>query len=81
MYYAKGMRDLLRTTQLSMEFYKELDDFQINFIEMCFKQSIDETMGLLTDVERYNLHLFEEYKLNALEEMYGIDSGYIKKAA
>ena len=81
MYYAKGMRDLLRSTQLSMEFYKELDNFQINFIEMCFKQSVDESMGLLTDVERYNLHLFEEYKLISLEEMYGIDSDYFKKVA
>ena len=48
---------------------------------MCFKQSVDESMGLLTDVERYNLHLFEEYKLISLEEMYGIDSDYFKKVA
>jgi len=80
MYYAKGMRDLLQTTQLNMEFFSELDDFQIHFIEMCFKQSVDENMGLMTDIQRFNLHLFEEFKLRQLEERYGVDSEYMKKA-
>ena len=81
MYSAKGMRDLLQTTQLSMEFFEDLDEFQINFIEMCFKQSIDDKMGLLTEIEQFNLHLFEEYKIRQLEEMYGVDPDYFKKAA
>lgn len=81
MYYARGLRDLLQTTELSLEFFEELDDFQINFIEMCFKQSIDEKMGLMTEVENYNYHLFEEYKLRKIEDMYGIDPDYLKKSA
>lgn len=81
MYYAKGMRDLLQTTQLSMDFFEDLDDFQINFIEMCFKQSLDEKMGLVSEIEKYNLHLFEEFKLRKIEQLYGVDPDYIKKAA
>jgi hypothetical protein len=81
MYYAKGMRDLLKTTQLNMEFFDDLDNFQLHFIEMCFKQAIDDRMGLLTDVEKYNYHLYEEYKIRQFENMYGIDSDYIKRAA
>jgi hypothetical protein len=42
---------------------------------------MDDKMGLMTDVERYNLHLFEEYKLQQLEEMYGVDPDYFKKSA
>lgn len=80
MYYARGLRDLLQTTQLNLEFFENLDDFQINFIEMCFKQSLDDKMGIMTDVEEYNLHLFEEFKLRQLEDMYGIDPEYLKKA-
>jgi hypothetical protein len=81
MYYAKGMRDLLRTTQLNMEFFDDLDSFQLHFIEMCFKQAIDNKMGLLTDVEKYNYHLYEEFKIRQFENMYGIDSEFIKSAA
>lgn len=81
MYFATGMRDLLQTTQLNLEFFLELDDFQINFIEMCFKQSIDEKMGLMTEVENYNYHLFEEFKIQSIEKMYGIDPESIKSAA
>lgn len=81
MYYAKGMRDLLQTTELSLDFFDELDNFQINFIEMCFKQSIDEKMGLMTEIEKYNYHLFEEYKIRKIEDMYGVDPNYFKKSA
>ena len=48
---------------------------------MCFKQSIDEKMGLMTEVEKYNYHLFEEHKMQAIEKMYGIDPEYFKSAA
>ncbi|MFT6630390.1 MAG: hypothetical protein ACJAS4_000326 [Bacteriovoracaceae bacterium] len=81
MYVAKGMRDLLQSTQLNMEFFESLDNFQIHFIEMCFKQSMDDKMGMMADVERYNLHLFEEFKLRQLEDLYGVDPEYFKKSA
>ena len=81
MYYATGMRDLLQTTQLNLEFFDGLDNFQINFIEMCFKQSLDNKMGMMTEMEEYNLHLFEEFKLRQIEEKYGIDPDYLRKAA
>ncbi|MBT4792383.1 MAG: hypothetical protein HON90_12500 [Halobacteriovoraceae bacterium] len=81
MYYAKSMRDLLQTTQLNMEFFEELDEFQIHFIEMCFKQSMDMKIGLVNEVEQYNLHLFEEYKLRKLERMYGVDPDFLKRSA
>ncbi|MBD65380.1 MAG: hypothetical protein CME62_09240 [Halobacteriovoraceae bacterium] len=81
MYYARGMRDLLQTTQLSIEFFRDLDDFQINFIEMCFKQSLDEKMGLMTEVEKYNFHIFEEFKLQQIEERYGLHPELLKKSA
>lgn len=81
MYYARGIRDLLRTHQLSVEFYSELDAFQIQFIEMCFKQSLDERMGLMSEVEQYNYHLFEDFKSQAFEEKYGIIEEFWKKAS
>ena len=74
MYYAKGMKDFLQTTQLNMEFFNDLDSFQLHFIEMCFKQSIDDKMGLMSEVERYNYHLYEEYKMQKIEDMYGVDA-------
>lgn len=81
MYYARGMRDLLQSTQLNMEFFENLDDFQINFVEMCFKQAIDDKMGIMTDVEEYNLHIFEEFKLRKLENLYNFEPDVFKKAA
>lgn len=81
MYFAKGIRDLLQTTQLNLEFFDALDDFQIQFIEMCFRQSIDDKMGMMSPLEKYNYDLFEEFKLRQLESAYGIDPEYIKNAA
>tara|TARA_B100000212_G_C27231712_1_gene471911 strand:+ start:276 stop:518 length:243 start_codon:yes stop_codon:yes gene_type:complete len=80
MYYARGMRDLLRTHQLSVEFYNEMDTFQIQFIEMCFKQSIDEKMGLMSEVEHYNYQLFEEFKRREFEQRYGLVEELYKAA-
>lgn len=80
-YYARGIRDLLKTHQLSVEFYDELDEFQIQFIEMCFKQSLDEMMGLMTEVEAYNLELFEDFKSMKFEQTYGVVEEFWKKAA
>ena len=81
MYFAKGIRDLLQVTQLSLEFFEGLDEFQIQFIEMCFKQSIDEKMGLMSAVEKYNYDLFEEYKIRQFESTYGLDEEYLKSVA
>lgn len=80
-YFARGMRDLLRKIQLNSEFYEDLDDFQINFVEMCFKQSYDEKMGLMGDIESYNYHLFKEFQNKRFEEMYGLDEYFWKKTA
>lgn len=81
MYFARGIRDLLQTTELNLDFFNNLDDFQINFIEMCFKQSLDEKMGLMGEIEKYNYHLFEEYKMRKIEDMYGVDPDYFKRSA
>ena len=80
-YYARGLRDLLRTTQLNDEFFEGLDDFQKNFIEMCFKQSLDEKMGMMGDVESYNYHLFQEHRFKEFENRYGLADDYWKKSA
>lgn len=80
-YFARGMRDLLQTHQLSVEFYEELDEFQIQFVEMCFKQSLDEKMGLMTEVEAHNLELFNDYKNLKFQRDYGIVEEFWKKAA
>lgn len=79
MYYARGIKDLLLTTQLNLEFFDHLTEFQLHYIEMCFKQSIDEKMGLMTDIEQYNYHLFEEFKSLKFQEDYGIDEEILKK--
>lgn len=81
MYYAKGLRDMLRTTQLSIEFYESLDEFQLHFIEMCFYQTLEVQMGMMNEVEMYNYHLFEDFKAYLFEEKYGIDEKFYKKAA
>jgi len=80
MYYARGIRDLLLTTQLNLEFFDHLTEFQLHYIEMCFKQSIDEKMGLMTDIEQYNYHLFEEFRSMRFHEYYGIEEEILKKA-
>jgi hypothetical protein len=79
MYFAKSLRDILKTTQLSAEFFETLDEFQLHFIEMCFHQALEEQMGMMTEVEEYNYHLFEEYKAYKFEEKYGVDEYYWKK--
>jgi hypothetical protein len=64
MYYARGLKDLISTTELSIEFLLELDEFSIHYLEMCFKQLIDEQMGLMSELEEYNYELFNEFKLH-----------------
>jgi hypothetical protein len=80
-YFARGLRDLLRTTQLNEEFFEDLDSFQKNFIDMCFKQSLDEKMGMMSNVESYNYHLFQEFRLREFESQFGLEDNYWKKTA
>lgn len=80
-YFARGLRDLLKTTQLSHEFFEHLDEYHLNFIDMCFKQSYDEKMGLMGEIESYNYHVFQEYKALIFEEKYGLDEDFWKKVA
>ena len=80
MYFARGMRELLVLSKLNLEFFEELDDFQIHFIDMCFKQSLDDKMGMFTEIEYHNYCVFEEYKLKRIEHLYGLDAEYLKKA-
>ncbi len=44
-YYARGIRDLLQTHQLSVEFYSELDEFQIQFIEIMLQSKSGRENG------------------------------------
>ena len=80
MYYAFGLRDLISVAELNKEFFEELDTFQLNFIEMVFKQTIESQMGLLTEIEHYNYELFLEYSREKFERTYGIDQDLFKKA-
>lgn len=80
-YYARGIRDLLKTTQLNIEFFDSLTEFQLNFVEMCFKQSYDEKMGLMGEIESYNYHVYQEFKAIMFEQKYGLDEDFWKKSA
>lgn len=80
-YFARGLRDQLKTTQLSIEFFETLDEFQLNFVEMCFKQSYDEKIGLMGEMESYNYHVYQEFKTYMFEEKYGLDADFWKKSA
>lgn len=80
-YFARGMNELLKTSQLTLEFYRQLDDFQIHFIEMCFKRAIEENIGMLTELENYNYHVFQEFKSELFYEKHGIHQEWWKKVA
>ena len=77
-YFARGLKDLLRTTKLNSEFFESLDDFQIEFIELCFKQNYDSNIGLMTDAEIHNHEIFREFKMNKMIEKYGLEEGWKK---
>lgn len=70
MYHAKTLRDLLKTVQLTEDFFLDLDPFQLNYIEMCFKKSLDEQIGMMVEVEYHNYQLFLQYKSEYLEDFY-----------
>jgi hypothetical protein len=80
-YYAKGLKDLIRSTQLNLEFYESLNDFQIHFIEMCFKKNNDEQIGMMGEVEEINYNLFNQFKLRKFEKDFGLDEEIWSKAS
>ena len=70
MYHAKSMKDLLKTTPLNEDFFTDLGAFQLNFIEMCFKRSLDEQIGMMSEIEFGNYQLFLKYKSEYEEDFY-----------
>ena len=70
MYHAKGIKDLLKTIPLNEEFFSNLGPFQLNFIEMCFKKSLDEQIGMMSEIEFGNYQIFMKYKTEYEEEFY-----------
>ncbi len=61
MYFAKGVKDLLLETRVDLEFFDELDEFTIAYITSFFQQTIDENMGLLTEVQFHNYETFIDF--------------------
>ena len=70
MFHAKTLKDLLKTIPLTEDFYADLGPFQLNYIDMCFKKSLDEQMGMMSEVEFHNYELFLKYKSEYGEEFY-----------
>ncbi len=70
MYAAKGLKDLLKSVPLTEDFFRDLGPFQLNFIEMCFKRSLDEQIGMMSEVEFANYQLFLKYKSDYEEDFY-----------
>ena len=70
MYHAKSIKDLLKAVPLNEDFFMNLDPFHLNFIDMCFKRSIDEQMGMMTELEFANYQLFLKYKSEFSEDFY-----------
>ena len=70
MSYANTIRDVLKSTQLTEEFFTGLDAFQLNYIDMCFKKSLDEQIGMMGEVEYHNYQIFIRYKNEYTEDFY-----------
>jgi hypothetical protein len=70
MYHAKSMKDLLKTIPLNEDFFRDLGPFQLNFIEMCFKRSLDEQIGMMSEIEFGNYQIFLKYKHEYEEDFY-----------
>lgn len=70
MFHAKGLKDMLKTTPLTEDFFRDLGPFQLNYIEMCFKRSLDEQIGMMSEIEFGNYQLFLKYKSEYEEEFY-----------
>ena len=70
MYHAKSLKDLLKTIPLNEAFYADLDPFHLNYIDMCFRKSLDEQIGMMSEVEYGNYQLFLKYKSEYEEDFY-----------
>lgn len=70
MYHAQSLKDLLKTVPLTEDFFQNLDAFHLNYIDMCFKKSLDEQMGMMTHIEFGNYQLFVQYKKDYAEDFY-----------
>lgn len=70
MSHAATIRDVLKSTQLSEEFFVGLDAFQLNYIDMCFKRSLDEQIGMMSEVEFHNYQIFLRHKNEYAEDFY-----------
>lgn len=70
MFHAKSLKDLLKTVPLTEDFFIGLDAFHLNFIDMCFKKSLDEQIGMMSEVEYINYQVFLRYKSEYEEEFY-----------
>jgi len=82
MTHAHTIRDLLKSTQLTEDFFTGLDPFQLNYIEMCFKKSLDEQIGMMGEVEFHNYQIFMRYKNEYIEDFYPeIKNHHPKKSA
>jgi hypothetical protein len=70
MYHAKGLKDHLKTTPLTEDFFSVLGPFQLNFIDMCFKRSLDEQIGMMSEIEFANYQIFLKFKHEYEEAFY-----------
>jgi hypothetical protein len=70
MYHAKSLKDLLKTIPLTEDFFSNLDAFHLNYIDMCFRKSLDEQIGMMSEIEFGNYQLFLRYKSEYEEEFY-----------
>lgn len=70
MYHATSIKDLLKSVPVTEDFFRDLDPFQLNFIEMCFKRSLDEQIGMMSETEFGNYQVFLKYKTEYEEDFY-----------
>jgi len=70
MYHAKSLKDLLKTVPLTEDFFTDLDPFHLNFIDMLFKKSLDEQIGMMSEIEFGNYQIFLKYKSEYEEDFY-----------
>ena len=70
MYHAKSLKDLLKTVPLNEAFFTNLDPFHLNFIDMLFRKSLDEQIGMMSEVEFANYQVFLRYKSEYEEDFY-----------
>ena len=80
MFHAKSLKDLLKTVPLTEDFFIHLDAFQLNYIDMCFRKSLDEQIGMMSEIEFTNYQLFLKYKSEYGEDFYPEIKNY-KKAS